>query len=767
MEKKVNNKSILTKILALGATSTALLGGALLTNSNTVDASSSIVLLTFKHNAYRYNRNGKRIGSGYITKGSTYYSKGVYKIHGKKYYKLDTKGNVYIKSGNLSTRRLTDQVTLKHNAYIYNIHGRRINRQKLYKGVSYFIYGSRYINGKKYYQIGVKEYIKASNASAPFSTYGQSSNNDVDNTTNNSNVSNNTATNTQTNTNTNVGSNTSSNNSSITNNQSASNNSSSSANNIQLPNNSSQGSSTGNQGSTTKPSVGNSGSQVTKPNTGSQGSTTKPSTGNSASQATKPATGNNSGQTTKPNTGNNGSQSTKPNTGNQGSTTKPSTGNNGSQVTKPNTGNQGSITKPSTGNNGSQVPTQPGTYTKSVALLDASGKQLGTATLTRVVNADGSTQSSLSKDIPAGYTLKDVNVLNHYPSAVTLTRVAGATQAGTTTKAIKLTDASGKLIATGTATRVVDEKGASTVSVKGIPQGYRVADMYSLRSFPDQLVIEKGEPINNQTAQDTSNKQPVNTLNKGEKDSSLTTGGQSQQAGNTTSGTTTDNTGNQGQETKPSQPTYSKNYVKLPVGYLEAVKNANWEKTSVPDELIRKGVEINNFHSESKADDEMKIDSDNLTPAQDFEINDFALRLINNVRAENGQQPWHYSARAQHVADRVAYLYEQDHMGLSTWHDDKALNEVDREAGIHTAELMGGDNVNYKEDYLNTMTDLKRAVYSDVVSMLFSTVELRHAQIMLTYNSIDNPTTYMGFSVSWQEHNKDGHQEHSDHFIIY
>ena len=543
MSKKIS----LTKVLALGATSTALLSGAMMLNNNKVEASSSIVLLKFKHNAYRYNKNGKRIGRGYITKGSTYYSKGAYRIHGKKYHKLDTKGNIYIKDGNLSIRRLTNQVTLKHNAYLYNIHGRRINKQKLYKGVSYFIYGSRYIHGKKYYQVGAKEYIKASNASAPFSTYGQSSNNYVDNTTNS-----------QTNTNTNVGSNTSSNNSSITNNQSASNNSSSSANNIQLPNNSSQGSSTGNQGSTTK---GNNGSQVTKPNTGSQGSTIKPSTGN------------------------NGSQVTKPNTGSQGSTTKPSTGNNGSQVTKPNTGSQGSTTKPSVGNNGSQV-TKP-------------------------------------------------------------------------------------------------------------------------------------------------------------------------------------NTGNQGQETQPSQPTYSKNYIKLPAGYLETVKNANWGKTSVPDELIRKGVEINNFHSESKADDEMKIDSDNLTPAQDFEINDFALRLINNVRAENGQQPWHYSARAQHVADRVAYLYEQDHMGLSTWHDNKALNEVDKEAGIHTAELMGGDNVNYKEDYLNTMTDLKRAVYSDVVRMLFSTVELRHAQIMLTYNSIDNPTTYFGFSVSWQAHNKDGHQEHSDHFIAY
>ena len=563
MSKKIS----LTKVLALGATSTALLSGAMMLNNNKVEASSSIVLLKFKHNAYRYNKNGKRIGRGYITKGSTYYSKGAYRIHGKKYHKLDTKGNIYIKDGNLSIRRLTNQVTLKHNAYLYNIHGRRINKQKLYKGVSYFIYGSRYIHGKKYYQVGVHEYIKASNASAPFSTYGQSSNNDVDNTTNNSNVSNKTVTNSQTNTNTNVGSNTSSNNSSVTNNQSASNNSSSSTNNnSQLPNNSSQSN-----------------------NTGNQGSTTKPSTGNSGSQATKPATGNNDGQTTKPNTGNNGSQSTKPSTGNSSSqATKPATGNNGGQTTKPNTGNngsQGSTTKPSTGNNGGQ--------------------------------------------------------------------------------------------------------------------------------------------------------------------------------------TTKPNTGNQGQETKPSQPTYSKNYVKLPAGYLEAVKNANWEKTSVPDSLIIKGVEMNNFHSESKADDEMKIDSANLTPSQAYEINNFALRLINSVRAENGQKPWYYSTRSYAIAKRVAYLYEQDGMGLSTWHDNKALNEVDKEAGIHTAELMGGDNVNYVEDYLNTMTDLKRAVYSDVVEMLFSTVELRHAQIMLTYNSIDNPTTYMGFSVSWQEHNKDGHQEHSDHFIIY
>lgn len=202
-----------------------------------------------------------------------------------------------------------------------------------------------------------------------------------------------------------------------------------------------------------------------------------------------------------------------------------------------------------------QVPTQPGTYTKSVALLDASGKQLGTATLTRVVNADGSTQSSLSKDIPAGYTLKDVNVLNHYPSAVTLTRVADATPAGTTTKAIKLTDANGKLIANGTVTRVVDEKGASTVSVKGIPQGYKVASMEVLKTFPDQLVIEKGEAINSNTAENTDagtmNNVPAGGTTADSRkilDSggvTKTAGQGNQQAGNTTSGTTTGNTGSQ------------------------------------------------------------------------------------------------------------------------------------------------------------------------------------------------------------------------------
>ena len=66
-----------------------------------------------------------------------------------------------------------------------------------------------------------------------------------------------------------------------------------------------------------------------------------------------------------------------------------------------------------------------------------------------------------------------------------------------------------------------------------------------------------------------------------------------------------------------------------------------------------------------------------------------------------------------------------------------------------------------------TITDLKRAIFNDITSMLFNTTELEHAKIMLTWNSQDFSTTRFGLSVSWLERNKYGFQEHADHFIAY
>lgn len=68
-------KLSLRQILALGAMSTALLGGALMESQQNVDAASSTTFLRVTHNAYEYNRSGKRANKRVDTKGSSFYAK--------------------------------------------------------------------------------------------------------------------------------------------------------------------------------------------------------------------------------------------------------------------------------------------------------------------------------------------------------------------------------------------------------------------------------------------------------------------------------------------------------------------------------------------------------------------------------------------------------------------------------------------------------------------------------------------------------------------
>lgn len=143
---------------------------------------------------------------------------------------------------------------------MYNKNGKRIGKKVLPKGESYFIYGTRRIQGRKYYQVGDKEFIKASNASAPFSTYHQDNN--VDN--GNSNT-------TDTSTNTNI--------STVTN-----------YNNASSTTNNSQQSQQTQSGSNTTINVGggnNKGSQTSKPSTNTNNGNHS-SNNQDHSQATKP-----------------------------------------------------------------------------------------------------------------------------------------------------------------------------------------------------------------------------------------------------------------------------------------------------------------------------------------------------------------------------------------------------------------------------------------------------------------------------------------------
>lgn len=115
------------------------------------------------HNAYVYDAKGKKIkgkmykindeeGSKLI---ATYGTKTIKK---KTYYRVGE--NEYIAAGNIDgTLRF-----LKHNTYVYNQYGNRDNTLKRKKNEQVATYGSAVkINGKKYYRIGIRQYIKKSN----------------------------------------------------------------------------------------------------------------------------------------------------------------------------------------------------------------------------------------------------------------------------------------------------------------------------------------------------------------------------------------------------------------------------------------------------------------------------------------------------------------------------------------------------------------------------------------------------------------------------
>lgn len=117
---------------------------------------------TLMHNAYVYNAKGKRIKKAKVIKsgktGKVIATYGRKTINGKKYYRIAT--NRYIASGNIDGKiRL-----LKRNAFIYNDYGNRDNKKVMKKGKSVATFGSPIkIYGKKYYRIGIHQYIKKGN----------------------------------------------------------------------------------------------------------------------------------------------------------------------------------------------------------------------------------------------------------------------------------------------------------------------------------------------------------------------------------------------------------------------------------------------------------------------------------------------------------------------------------------------------------------------------------------------------------------------------
>lgn len=110
-----------------------------------------------KHNAYLYNKNGKRIGKKTVKAGKAIKAVGIKVINGVKYCQLSK--NKFIKADNIVGHKRT----LKHNAYIYHKNGRHYGKL-LRKGRKVTTYGSAIkLHGKRYYHITANKYIKVAN----------------------------------------------------------------------------------------------------------------------------------------------------------------------------------------------------------------------------------------------------------------------------------------------------------------------------------------------------------------------------------------------------------------------------------------------------------------------------------------------------------------------------------------------------------------------------------------------------------------------------
>lgn len=191
------NRNNLITISGAALLSFGLLTGV--TNNSEVSAAVEVGQSNMlERNAYIYNSQGHRTKNVW-KHGKKVLVLGIKTIKGKKYAR--TGRNQYIRLTNFKNYNTSSKPTalLKHNAYVFDKNGRQIKVASLKKNKIVTILGTRYIKGKKYYQIAKNRFIKATNATTLIANEANNSRNDLNqkstaNNTNTTTVTNNNST---------------------------------------------------------------------------------------------------------------------------------------------------------------------------------------------------------------------------------------------------------------------------------------------------------------------------------------------------------------------------------------------------------------------------------------------------------------------------------------------------------------------------------------------------------------------------------------------
>lgn len=137
--------------------------------------------------------------------------------------------------------------------------------------------------------------------------------------------------------------------------------------------------------------------------------------------------------------------------------------------------------------------------------------------------------------------------------------------------------------------------------------------------------------------------------------------------------------------------------------------------------LSRQGMISNRFYDQT-INDNRKVDLNNLSSSDQYELSQYALTLINSIRTQLGLPKFTYTASAQGFANDIAKAYNEDNWSDYQGHDISAINRVAKQHGLtkndNEYEDMGGFDITTGHQYA-TIYQIKQNIYYNIKQAAF------------------------------------------------
>ena len=152
--------------------------------------------------------------------------------------------------------------------------------------------------------------------------------------------------------------------------------------------------------------------------------------------------------------------------------------------------------------------------------------------------------------------------------------------------------------------------------------------------------------------------------------------------------------------------------------------------------LSRQGMISNRFYDQT-INDNRKVDLNNLSSSDQYELSQYALTLINSIRTQLGLPEFVYTASAQSFANDIAKAYNEDSWGDYQGHDISAINRVAKQHGLtqndNEYEDMGSFDITTGHQYA-TIYQIKQNIYYNIKQAAFGGFKYHNGQESDKYN---------------------------------